>query len=235
MRWVDDRKVIERDANGQITHYQGIILDITERKRAEETLWLTQFSIAWAPQSIFWLNEHAQVLNVNDGACRQLGYSREALLQMTIFDFDPVFPKAAFPTLWQKLRQQRAMTIESVCQAQDGRRFPIEIHLSFVEYERIEYMFAFASDITERKQAEEALAASLAETENQSYRMSLLNDMSRDLSQTKSRDDVFDIIKNHLDKIIATDHTSICLLTSPDGQCQTALYRTKNKLLKNMV
>ncbi|WP_089717817.1 GAF domain-containing protein [Candidatus Entotheonella palauensis] len=38
VRWVDDRTVIERDTEGHITHYQGIILDITERKQAEAAL-----------------------------------------------------------------------------------------------------------------------------------------------------------------------------------------------------
>jgi PAS domain S-box-containing protein len=37
-RWVDDRTVIERDAEGRITHYQGIVIDITERKLAEVAL-----------------------------------------------------------------------------------------------------------------------------------------------------------------------------------------------------
>ncbi|HMK47453.1 MAG TPA: PAS domain S-box protein [Methanocella sp.] len=37
-RWVDDRTMIERDHDSQITHYQGIILDITERKEAEGSL-----------------------------------------------------------------------------------------------------------------------------------------------------------------------------------------------------
>jgi PAS domain S-box-containing protein len=35
-RWVDDRTSLERDATGQITHYQGILLDITDQKRIEE-------------------------------------------------------------------------------------------------------------------------------------------------------------------------------------------------------
>ncbi len=38
VRWTDDRTVIERDAEGNVTHYQGIVFDITERKRAEENL-----------------------------------------------------------------------------------------------------------------------------------------------------------------------------------------------------
>jgi PAS domain S-box-containing protein len=35
IRWVDDRTVVERNAEGRITHYQGILVDITERKQAE--------------------------------------------------------------------------------------------------------------------------------------------------------------------------------------------------------
>ncbi len=38
VRWIDDRTFIRRDGAGRITHYQGIVLDITERKRAEEAL-----------------------------------------------------------------------------------------------------------------------------------------------------------------------------------------------------
>jgi PAS domain S-box-containing protein len=36
--WLDDRTYIKRDENGRITHYQGIILDITERRKTEEKL-----------------------------------------------------------------------------------------------------------------------------------------------------------------------------------------------------
>lgn len=37
-RWVDERTWIRRNPEGEITHYQGIIIDITERKRAEDRL-----------------------------------------------------------------------------------------------------------------------------------------------------------------------------------------------------
>ncbi|WP_214041061.1 PAS domain S-box protein [Methanoculleus sp.] len=38
VRWLDDRTWIRRDQNGTVTHYQGIVLDVTKRKRAEEAL-----------------------------------------------------------------------------------------------------------------------------------------------------------------------------------------------------
>ena len=38
VRWVDDRTMVERDADGRITHYQGIVIDISDRKQAEEEI-----------------------------------------------------------------------------------------------------------------------------------------------------------------------------------------------------
>ena len=38
VRWVDDRTVVERNVAGQIVYYQGIVIDITERKTMETAL-----------------------------------------------------------------------------------------------------------------------------------------------------------------------------------------------------
>ena len=38
VRWVDERTAIERDADGRVSHYQGIVIDITERKTLESQL-----------------------------------------------------------------------------------------------------------------------------------------------------------------------------------------------------
>lgn len=38
VRWLDDRTSVRRDSNGVITHYQGIVVDITQRKRQEEEI-----------------------------------------------------------------------------------------------------------------------------------------------------------------------------------------------------
>jgi PAS domain S-box-containing protein len=36
--WIDDRTAVERDAEGKVTHYQGIVIDITDRKRPERVM-----------------------------------------------------------------------------------------------------------------------------------------------------------------------------------------------------
>lgn len=38
VRWIYDRTVVERDDNGKAHHFQGIVIDITEKKEAEQKL-----------------------------------------------------------------------------------------------------------------------------------------------------------------------------------------------------
>ena len=38
VKWVDDRTTIRRDSRGQISHYQGILLDVTKRMIAEKKI-----------------------------------------------------------------------------------------------------------------------------------------------------------------------------------------------------
>ncbi|KKG09917.1 histidine kinase [Methanosarcina sp. 2.H.T.1A.6] len=38
LRWVNERTFIQRNPEGEVTHFQGVVLDITERKKSEEKL-----------------------------------------------------------------------------------------------------------------------------------------------------------------------------------------------------
>jgi PAS domain S-box-containing protein len=38
VRWVEERTYIQRDKEGTVTHFQGIVVDVTERKEAQEML-----------------------------------------------------------------------------------------------------------------------------------------------------------------------------------------------------
>ncbi len=55
VRWVDDHTVVERNGDGQIAFYQGLVIDITERKRVEEALRFTQFAIDNTIDQAFWM------------------------------------------------------------------------------------------------------------------------------------------------------------------------------------
>ncbi|MEO8046205.1 MAG: PAS domain S-box protein, partial [Nitrospirota bacterium] len=131
--------------------------DITERKRVEERLRRTQFSMDQAVDAIYWVDAQAKILFANEAASLMVGYSRDELLGMTVQDLNPDFAASRWPGFWEEVRQNRSMSFETVHRAKDGRLVPIDIRVSFLAHEGHEFHCAFVRDITERKQVEEAL------------------------------------------------------------------------------
>ncbi len=147
----------------EIGDFQGILsvlTDITERKRIEEQMELAFFSMNRITDSVFWMTSDAQFFYVNDAACQTLGYSKEELLSMSVHDIDPIFTPEIWPDHWHNLKKQGSMVIESIHKTKNGQLFPVEININFLSHKDKEYNFAFARDITKRKQAEEILKAS---------------------------------------------------------------------------
>ncbi|MBU1231987.1 MAG: cache domain-containing protein [Proteobacteria bacterium] len=129
----------------------AFVRDITERKRAEEALLLTQFSFDRAAIGIFQIGNDAQVLNANEQACKDLGYSKSELCQMTIFDFNPNADVNDWEGIWQKLRDQKKDNFETEHRRKDGTIIPVEITSNLLEFDGNQYSFSFVRDITERK------------------------------------------------------------------------------------
>ena len=148
------------DASGAITHFLALKEDITERRRAERELQLTQFSVEHASDSIFWVNPEGRIVYANEGACRSLEHSREELLSLSVADINPLFPKKVWGTFWEDLKREGSMRLETLHKTKHGRTFPIEIMANRVEFDGQEYCFAFVRDISERRRAEEELRSS---------------------------------------------------------------------------
>ena len=77
IKWLDDRTYIRRDEKGKITHYQGIVSDITRRKRAEKGL----------ENRTNDLNERVKELNCLYGIAQLVekrGISLEEMIQGTV-------------------------------------------------------------------------------------------------------------------------------------------------------
>jgi len=133
----------------------AFIRNISERKRTEQALRLTQFSVEKATESVFWIGPDAKIRYANEQVCRHLGYSRDELLGMRVFDFDPDFSPEIWPEHWSELRTKGSMLIESRHRRKDGTIVPVEININYIQFEGEECNFAFARDISERKKAEE--------------------------------------------------------------------------------
>lgn len=95
VRWVDDRTVIRRNEAGEITHYQGIILDISERIEAELALQESEAKFRMtgkiAKLGGWELDVERRMLIWSDEACRiyELAQGRELSIDESLSYFLP--------------------------------------------------------------------------------------------------------------------------------------------------
>jgi two-component system cell cycle sensor histidine kinase/response regulator CckA len=156
-RFIHADYIPDMRADGQVKGFFALVSDITERKRMEQALHLTQFCVDQALVGIMRTGPDGRILSVNDHVCRSLGYSAEELCKLNIFDLDPSFP---FERWWehrQALRVKGSDTFETVHRRKDGTTFPVEVTANYLEFQGSGFSFSFIRDITERKRAETAL------------------------------------------------------------------------------
>ena len=146
-----------------------------ERKNIEDVSQIAQFSIERAGDSIFWINKSAEILYVNDMACGSLGYSREELLNMSVPDIDPNFPREIWKNHWKEIKEKGSFTFETRHRRKDGTELPVEVSVNYMEFQGEEYNCAFARNITERKKQEEALL-------KRDYRLEILSRTSQHIN-----------------------------------------------------
>jgi PAS domain S-box-containing protein len=157
---------------------RGIAHDVTERLRAEKALRATNKKLlktarerermlreltlfrALLDQSNDAIEvidpETLRFLDVNEKACMELGYSREELLSMTVFDIDPGYDESLRASIQQQLREPGFVIMERVHRRKDGTTFPVEVNLRTVRLDR-EYGVSVSREIIERKRAETRL------------------------------------------------------------------------------
>jgi len=157
VHYITARGRLVRDDKGRPARINGIIWDITERKKSEEEQKLFRALVDQTTDAIEVLDPQTyRFLDVNQKACLALGYSREELLSLSAFDVDSTLDRSRAAEQTQKLRKFGSLTHEGRHRRKDGSEFPVEVSLGYVQLDRA-YVVSVVRDITERKQAELAL------------------------------------------------------------------------------
>jgi PAS domain S-box-containing protein len=149
---------------GDQRFFAGVIRDITEQKRAEEALRLSEHQYRLLFESNphpMWLFDRSTLsfLAVNDAAIRHYGYSREEFLAMTILDIRTAEEIPALLALLDKISKGHEDPVYfGVCKhrKQDGTIIDVEITTHKLIFEGRQAELVLASDITGRKRAEES-------------------------------------------------------------------------------
>jgi PAS domain S-box-containing protein len=152
--------VVSRDAGDRVRAEQATLESERKYRMVFES----------ANDAVFIETVDGSMLDVNNNACKLLGYTREELLGMKVPDLVPAEARAWLPRVTDAILRDRAFRTEAVNVHKSGREIPVEISGSTMELDGRTVVLAIVRDISERKRA----AAALAESEDR-YR-TLFND-----------------------------------------------------------
>ena len=189
VRWLMSRGRPSRDAKGNVVRFNGIVLDITERKQADEAVRVSeaQFRDLWGAtvEGIVILDKGI-IIEVNNAMCRMFGYTREYSIGKSLLEFAP-------PEMCDRIRERIASGTEGRFETSaikaDGTRMILEIFAKRFTYQGKSMRMVTVGDITERKRAEEALRL------RESY-LSAIIENQRGLLWLKDRDGRFLAVNN---------------------------------------
>ncbi len=175
--WFETTSRMVRDSDtSDIQEIVAISRDITERKHTQEKLQqanteLNQFktTLDMTLDGVFLFETQTyRFLYVNQGAMNQVGYAKEELLQMTVFEVIPAFSVKRLQKLLAPLLNglQPALIFETIYQRKDQQLVQVEVFLQYIQVPGQNSVFvALVRDITERKQAEMKLQQAMQAAE----------------------------------------------------------------------
>ena len=138
----------------------GIFRDITERKRAEEELRLRAQLLDSASDTIFMVDFDGNFVYLNEAAWKTRGYTRDEMMGINLHALDTPKYEKFIESRMRNLMENGQCIFESEHRRKDGSVMPVEINAHIVESGGRKLVLSVIRDITERKQAEEALKES---------------------------------------------------------------------------
>jgi len=154
---VNAKAVVSFDKENRPVRMSGTVQDITERKQEEESLKLFRDLIDKSNDAIYIVDpETGIILDVNEKASSGLGYTRDELLNMHVYDFEVTLPDYfSWKENIKEIQKGGSLLAEGLQRRKDGTIFPVEASVNLLKYGNKSHIFAIARDITERKKSEE--------------------------------------------------------------------------------
>ncbi|WP_228028245.1 PAS domain S-box protein [Chitinibacter fontanus] len=123
----------------------------------EGRLFLTQHTVDESPDLTLWCDHSGLIRYSNKSLASLSGLSQQELLSQHFVDLFTEMNDHDWLEYWQKLQDQKQISIESPLQISSGEKLPMELTLSLIKYQREAYVCCTARDISLRRVAEQEL------------------------------------------------------------------------------
>lgn len=159
--WADVSSVVRRDEEGKALYLVTTVVDITERKRAEEALHHSEefqrAMVACSPVALYTIDMEGRVTDWNSSAERIFGWSTEEILGKPL----PIVPqdkRAEFEALLGRVKSGSEIHGQELIRVRkDGTRIPVSLSVAPLRNDRgdIVGIMGAADDLSERKRSED--------------------------------------------------------------------------------
>ena len=158
-----------RDKKGELTGFSNVTRDFTNRKRAEETVRRSEAQFRalfeFSPDAIIASDREGRITEVNARVESMFGYQRSELLGQSIDSLVPERFRRTHPSRRDKYASAASVRpmgagLELYGRRKNASEFPADIMLGPVETEDGRIVLSVIRDLTEKREAEEALRRS---------------------------------------------------------------------------
>jgi|GEM_PF-222448 len=225
-----------KDSKGQSIGFRGIARDITERKQAEETLLESKANLVGVLEStadgILAIDNQGKVITSNSRFVQLWRIPQELLEQgnddaLLVFVLDQLLDPEAFLARVQALYDSDKED-NDVILFKDGRVFERYSRPLASESRMMGRVWSFR-DITEHKQAEEALRRSEESSKELAQENAIMAEIGRIISSTLNIDEVYERFNEEVNKLISFDRISVATI-NPKSPTVTIAYAWGNKI-----
>lgn len=163
VRWITTRGTVDTGPDGRPLRMRGLSLDVTERKRNQESMGLLAAIVESSSEAIIAVDLHGIVSSWNAGAEKIFGFAAEEMVGRPLSRIAPDGHRREEEDLLQRvLRGEGVEQYETVLSRKDGSLISVSVSPSAIRSStgRIIAASTIIRDISERKRADAALRES---------------------------------------------------------------------------